>query len=457
MLQAQIVKDSTWHYGGWDVHPDWDLERKTYYTYNSEAQIIHEISYAVIDEPAINFAKKDYFYNDNDLLSKIESYLWLPESEEWKIINEYYYEYDTANRITKNETWAYNTFNNDVFKYRNEYAYNEFGNRTYWAYVSWSPGWGWVPEVESSYAYDDSQNLISISTYSGGGDDQTTYTYDDLNRRITCEIQSQDPYSGEIFIQLLQTYSYTASQLFPDSMLTESYDPYLDVWSNSNMNYYSYDINDNLLEDLELIWDNATSDWRNRYLWNYAYDTQNNETEHILQNYNNGIWQNQSRRANTFNSLGLSLDEFRNQAWSMDSLQWYEGANYLKEYDNDGYLLEEITLDWDTEIWDYHNLFRDVHFWSEFVFTNNDELWQNTEKWTFQNPYFIGTPIVLEGLTPNKLYKFEVYDLTGKQVCQQPFIGSQNLSLNHQLTKGNYVFLITDGQRLVLREKVVVY
>jgi hypothetical protein len=454
-IQAQIVKDSTWHYGGWEVHPDWDLERKTYYTYNSDAQIIHEISYSILVEPATNFAKKDYFYNEDNLLSKIESYLWLPESNEWKIINENYYEYDAANRIIKDETWAYNTFDNDVFKFRDEYAYNEFGNQTYWAYVSWSPGWDWVPEVQSSYAYDANQNLLTVSSSSGAGNELTTYTYDELDRRLTRNAQNQDSY--ETYIYPRQTYFYTGDQLIPDSMFTESYEPYTAVWSNSVMNHYSYDANDNLLEDLKLQWNIAEANWQNSSLKNYTYDSQNNETEFILQNHNTSTWQNQSRRANAFNSLGLSLDEYKNQAWNVDDLQWYEGANYLNEYDEDGYLLEEITLDWDAETWDYRNLFKDVHFWSAFVFVNNNEQFQRSENWTFQNPYPIGSPIVLEDFNPNEIYQFKGYDLTGKLIHSESFTGSQNLRLNHQMASGNYVFLVSDRDNNILVKQVFVF
>ena len=456
-LQAQIVKDSTWHYGGFEVHPDWDLERKTYYTYNSDAQIINEISYAILVDPVENYAKKDYFYNEENLLSKIESYLWLPETSEWKIINEKYYEYDAANRITKDETWSYNTFNTEVFKFRDEYAYNEFDNQTYWAYISWSPGWGWVPEVESSYGYDANQNLLTVSSSSGAGNDLITYTYDEFNRRLTRNSENQDLYSYETYIYPRQTYFYTDDQLVADSMHTESYEQYTAVWSNSRMNHYSYDANDNLVEDLQLQWNITTENWQNSYLQNYSYDNQNNETERIRQNYNTGTWKNQSRRSNAFNSLGLSLDEYKNQAWHLDSLQWYEGVNYLKEYDEDGYLLEEITLDWDAEIWDYRNLFKDVHFWSAFVFVNNHEAFQRPENWTFQNPYPIGNPIVLNDFNPNKIYQFELYDLLGKLVHSQSFTGSQNLRLNHQIAKGNYIFLIADSDGLVLKKKVIVY
>ncbi|MGK0391667.1 MAG: hypothetical protein ACI94Y_004434, partial [Maribacter sp.] len=54
-------------------------------------------------------------------------------------------------------------------------------------------------------------------------------------------------------------------------------------------------------------------------------------------------------------------------------------------------------------------------------------------------------------------YQFKVYDLTGKLVHRRSFTGSQNLRLNHQMTKGNYIFLISDRDDLLLVEKVVVY
>jgi hypothetical protein len=457
-LSAQIVKDSTWHYDGWEVHPNWDLARKTYYTYNSDEQIIQEITYSTFIKFTENFAKKDYFYNEDGLLSKIESYVWLSESSEWEITTENYYEYDEENHITKDEVLTYD--NSTVTSgTRNTYSYNGFGDLTWWRYHYYSFG-SWYEDARDFYVYDENQNVLEIKqNYSNFEAYRVyTYTYDELNRRMTGILEVEYAYDLEPHRQWI--HFYTNDQLFPDSILTQASNQdtwNTGIWDNLQMNHYNYDANGNLLEDIELLWDEATTDWENKYLRNYTYDSQNNETERILQNHNTGTWQNKSRRSNIFNSLGFSLDEYKNQRWHQDNLEWYDGGHYLKGYNEDGYLLERIDKKWDTGIWDYRNLIKDIHFWTGLGSTNNSEQFQRSENWTFPNPYPIGSPIVLEDFNPNEIYQFKVYDLTGKLVHRRSFTGSQNLRLNHQMTKGNYIFLISDRNDLLLVEKVVVY
>jgi hypothetical protein len=454
LLSAQmIVRDSTWHYQGWDSHPDWDLTQKTYYNYDNEGRITSDITYDVQAFPPADFGRADYTYNAEGLLEKVDRYLWDAVLGDWGISKETFYTYDANQNITMQEDWSYFP-PSSIYKARNEYQYDENNLLTSYTFSSWSPGWGWNTETSTVYTYDGNQNLLTSTSYSFGGTDQRIYTYDNLNRRITWEDISTD-YYGYLYSWNNRVYHYTAEYPLADSMSTASYDAFLEVWEDTRWNHYSYDSNGNLVLDLHRQWVTPDSIWRDYYQAIYSYDGNDNTTEIITQYFNAdlGEWVNQSRRANEYNGMNLSLDEYANQYWSSDSSQWVGGAHYLREYDGEGHPLVEETLSWDSGIWDYHNNTKDLHFWSALATTGIENQPQNI-RCDFPNPISQGETIVCEGWEFQGAHTFRIHDLQGRLVHKRIFTGQQPLQFLAPIPSGLYLFSIETAGQVIMVKKV---
>ena len=96
---------------------------------------------------------------------------------------------------------------------------------------------------------------------------------------------------------------------------------------------YTYNINNNLLEELDQNWSPINKTWTNYSKLTSVYDIHNNQIEYLEQIWNNsiGLWENRIKYEKTFDTINNLTDQLH-QKWNKTNNIWENYSKFKNKY-----------------------------------------------------------------------------------------------------------------------------
>ena len=118
------------------------------------------------------------------------------------------------------------------------------------------------------------------------------------------------------------------------------------MWVNNSKSSYTYDVNNNEIEELQKNW--IDSVWVNEYKLTRSYDVNNNQKELLIKEWDGSAWINESKILYNYD-VNNNPTESLYQTW--DGSNWMDVFNFLLTYDANNNLVELLMKDWNGSAW----------------------------------------------------------------------------------------------------------
>ena len=332
---------------------------KTSYTYDSNNNIEIQIVRILDSIACLNYMMTDDDYDLN--ANKIQSVVSYWDNSLSIFINSSKTEciYDINNNLTLKITYSWDTtLSIWVDSWKREYAYNSNGFITFTAQYLWNNGW--EGHWKNEYEYDLNNNLSKDSRYWWGWDGITytwtpntkyEYSYDNNNNILskTGFIPSSPSASG-ISFQLFQkdVYSYNTNNQQIEQ-INSFWDSTTQSWVNSSKTESEY-INSQINERISYSWDSVSSIWNSTYKTEYLYNVNGVSITSISSSWlsvsSNWVYSNKTEEINDVSGNSLLNTSFQ---WDTISNMWISSWEVTGTYDNsylceDTYVVGEMSL-----------------------------------------------------------------------------------------------------------------
>ena len=334
---------------------------KTSYTYDSNNNIDIQIVRILDSIACINYMMTDDDYDLN--ANKIQSVVSYWDNSLSIFINSSKTEciYDINNNLTQKITYSWDTtLSIWVDSWKREYAYNSNGFITFTAQYLWNNGW--EGHWKNEYEYDLNNNLSKDSRYWWGWDGITytwtpntkyEYSYDNNNNNNilskTGFIPSSPSASG-ISFQLFQkdVYSYNTNNQQIEQ-INSFWDSTTQSWVNSSKTESEY-INSQINERISYSWDSISSIWNSTYKTEYLYNVNGVSITSISSSWlsvsSNWVYSNKIEEINDVSGNSLLNTSFQ---WDTISNMWISSWEVTGTYENsylceDTYVVGEMSL-----------------------------------------------------------------------------------------------------------------
>lgn len=239
------------------------------------------------------------------------------------------------------------------------------------------------------------------------------------------------------------------------SVTVEEWNAAMQAWGEVERKIYQNDGQFSWSAIVHQIWADSTQNWDNedRQMFNFngpAY--LGKEVQH---------WENNSWAPLYRESLGTTDDtlEVRIEAWDSQMNAWLLDARSQTVYDENRLVLNQGWQYWkqDQSVWSNDSTTqRTRRFWGNFS-TRLTGATAMPVVCTTTNPYVIGSPINCSELNFKNRYRMTLYDLSGRTVWEQRFLGSETPSINTFFPPGVYLLSIRDlDSTLVHLQKLII-
>jgi len=326
-----------------------------------------------------------------------------------------------------------------VADWKEEYAYDVNGNLTeYFEYDRDLTAGQWLVEWKKEYTWDANGNLTECLEYSRNenanqwvAEWKKEYTYDANGYRTQYLVYEQDFYTGQWVPARKEEYTRDGNG---NMMKNTGYEWNANQWVAGWKEEYTYDASGNITLYLVYYQDGSTSQWLLNWKDEYSYDANGDMTQDIgyYRDVNTSQWVPRWKNEYAYNTAYSSLDLI------------------LPRYDDGAFppfthmLIDFVRSEWDEPNSRWVDFFKGIFHYTELNATAfsgmNDE-----EATIYPNPaaefFHIRTP------GNNRMVKFELYDMQGRQVIMKEVENTEVISIEG-LNKGMYFYnLFIDGEK----------
>jgi hypothetical protein len=285
----------------------------------------------------------NYTYDDMGNLEIFEIQIWNSDDEDWNNwYKETYISNDEGNRIEMlTEIWDEES-NEWVPDIKEAYTYED-ENLSLTLVYSWT-GVSFELWFRHIFSYDDNENLIETLTEDYMSNDQweflakALYTYDEFDRLIQGLYQEwdADQWQWVDILRGLGTYENDENSS-PIEWLTQIN---FYGWINLELETFTYDEDDRLIELLEQIWEDE--DWLNQNNIFYGYDENENLMEELHKIWTeNEIWEDDLRYSHSYEEItNIEEKDVINSA-----PKFYLAANYPNPFNPETTISFAIPVD----------------------------------------------------------------------------------------------------------------
>ena len=204
----------------------------------------------------------------------------------------------------------------------------------------------WVNDYKDTLFYDANFNQIRLLEFNW------------LNNNWTYFLNNHSEYDLNNRINLSTYQSYLNQQWYNDSSFIYTYDDIQKIitctirlwnnnWINSRRYLYEYDVNDQLIRETYQGWTNNT--WMDSSLIEYSYVSTYKFDEIIQKKYSNNSWQNYYRSKYLYNNLMLNT-ETDDYFWRNGT--WQDTLKYITEYNNFENPVTQTSLAYSNGTWE---------------------------------------------------------------------------------------------------------
>lgn len=342
------------------------------------------------------------------------------------------------------------------------------------------------------------------------------FLYDNEGRLAQRMVQTADMAGASLENTERWSYSYLANGE-EEQILYQQWEN--GDWQNKRRQQFTYNAQGELASQTLEVWNNGSNNWLGlfRRMWDYEPNAMN-PMQITTQQWENGDWQNVSRRLLFYNNagfwLGATFQEWESGSGSwvnqsrelyqvngqnqnrMDNLlfQLWDGAQWnsvvresssinglsvstvveqrdsvsgnwekIKRYgalfSPDGRIQVDVRNQvWDETVQDWlnnSNTQRYVHFWSSTM-VSATELEKADLICKAPNPYQPGMPIFCESILPGQPLEIRLFDLLGRLVYQGETNVPQRFSLDVALPSGTYLLHLSQGAQMRQAQLLIV-
>ena len=138
------------------VKNEWVGSTKDEYLYENGEKSMHITSVWKSDlKQWINSGKSEFYYTEESKKITEMGFVWNSSENKWSISSKYEQEYDNNENILRVITYSPDSILQWRGIYREEYNYDELGNKTFYASYNWSVNsQQWIGEFKYEYAYN---------------------------------------------------------------------------------------------------------------------------------------------------------------------------------------------------------------------------------------------------------------------------------------------------------------
>lgn len=227
-------------------------------------------------------------------------------------------------------------------------------------------------------------------------------------------------------------------------------------WKDANRTFFTNDtFSGHLIEQTAEIWDAGSDSWKKSNRQVFDYDGNGNNTLRISQLWSDfdSVWVFSEKVENVFDSGNNNVGSLTKQ-WNIGNGEWVNAFLTNRTFDSDNNETSfEISI-WQNDFW--LKLGHCEFFWRLIEIVNNNETFQDEFKCLLPNPFSKKDKVNCENLNLNHHYRLSVFDLLGNKIHDEDFYNNSNLDLNASLSIGLYVFVISDNQEILFKQKVII-
>lgn len=252
------------------------------------------------------------------------------------------------------DTWHYYV--------NNLYTYDDAGNMLTSIYQIYDDSTQqWVNHEKSVNTYDPQGNLLSETIFIWDEDTEwvenymSEYSYD-LNGNILEQLNYYN-YTDSLELTGRIRYIYTTSGQ-PEERYNDSWVDSTQTFEESSKGVYSYDSNGNETGYVQYYWYN--DDWDPSHRLEMLYDDQNRLTEEINSYWNGSQWSPTNRYTYEYSEGPDPLSRINHYWDSYTTNDWVMSQKDGYFYDTKGNLFRTISYNWDSdwvESWKYESVF----------------------------------------------------------------------------------------------------
>ncbi len=436
-IAQELYNDSTYYYtgAGWM----WTYSGKEFVTErNDQMQVLEKVSYD--KTPSTDFTpeyKTVFTYYPDGLTLETETrYAWRSDSSKWVISAYYDYQEDGQS--------------NALYFKQFDFELNVF-----------TSGYRYIKLYDGDDLYQRFYDTLDVENDAWLMYQKETNTYDAPGKLAERVTQVRDGSSWKNSTRMVNNY---AGNDYPVQQFYYVYDDVNDVWDyTSRITFnpndagnplylilqqynegtwddflrYDYTYIDDTLLETRIFQSHYGSDWEREFQELYYY-TETNQKDYVMKNapYGSESWVNDEIIRYNYNEadqLTSRVEEY----W--DDSDWQDNIMYSRQYDEFGHLIYENEMHYvGGEMFDWQNDWGVEYFWVEEETTEIATKEQASVD-CFPNPTTDYVNVVAQGN-----HQFELYDLSGLCVSQGEFNHSTQISLR-DMPNGIYV-LSVDGQ-----------
>ena len=334
----------------------------TSYTYDSNNNIDIQTSSYLDSISWVNYMKNDDDYDINgNKIQSIYSY-WNNSLSIFINSTKTEFNYDINNNLSQQTSYAWDTISSVwIYHWKREYAYNSNGLMTLTAQYTWNNVWEghWKNEFE----YDINSNLSKESWHFWGWDG-IVYTWKPHTKHEYIYGINNNTLSRTVFIGTSPSASGISFQLFQKDVYSyntnnEQIEQINSFWDSTTQSWVNYSkteseyINSQINERISYSWDSVSSIWNSTNKTEYLYNINGFSITYISSSWlsvsSSWVYSNKTEEINDIN--GNNLLNASSQ-WVSTNNMWVPSFQVTGTYDNSS-LCEETYVVGDMSLCDY--------------------------------------------------------------------------------------------------------
>jgi hypothetical protein len=278
--------------------------------------------------------------------------------------------------------------------------------------------------------------------------EETSYSYDSQNNLLE---ELYEAYGGFLPIYDRDSYTYNAENLLITKTHYALTQPPLIILRAYTRDSFVYNNQNQLVESYFFT---NYSDWNLLRSTGYTY-------------YPNGLLQetfqlpiNGSKTEYFYNTENQIIEEQGQYYWDTLNLRWDSGLSVYYTYDDFQNLSKKSREQWNYNLSNelIERFYEHTYFYSEKeILKIEDSEPEGLTKCLFTNPYQISTIVNCIDWEMNTNYDLQVYSVDGSLKYSDSFNGFEGFRVNKYLHRGWYVFVVLEDEKVLQTQKILVF
>jgi uncharacterized protein YkuJ len=373
------------------------------YTYNSDGNLILDVTYSSNGSTWKGENKVEYSYDLDGMMIQEKDYEWDEDKNNWVPTALIDVSYDSGQKpitIIMSQ-WDLDL---DEWKklFKSDIIYNADDNQQQLTLFMWDGVSEWTEAGGTEMTYDTNGNLIEEISELFGIKNKTVHTYDTYQNEVMQVMYDWDAATSSFVESEKIEYPYDAQENQTID-ITYNWDTNNSKWIKTEKTERRYDANGNMSQESHSMWDQSGSSWVNSTKEEYICD-KNYDLSDLILPPDNEIYTNQIHM----------VTKVKYYSWNSSSSDWILGGESIAHY-------------------------------SEHDMTFAAELNGAVIK-IYPNPVSDFVTVDLQQIS--NPVQFELFDMQGHEIMSREIMNTENISLKG-LSEGLYFYNLSSGKERI--------